>query len=576
MKIRRLDDAITRKIAAGEVIERPASAVKELVENALDAKSESIAVELEEGGTQCITVRDDGDGMDVEDLRLCIERHATSKISAEDDLDGIATLGFRGEALASIAAVAHVQIVSRARDGEEAHSVRVSGDEIEGPLPAGRAPGTTVEVRGLFFNLPARAKFLGSPRTESFHANRVVHRFALAAPTVGWALRNGERSVIEAPSVRSLLDRIAQIYGADVARAVIPIEREEDGITISGHISSPDLKRGNRRDQLFCVNGRPVEDRGLSYVLASAYQGILRRGTYPLAVIRIDLPFTDVDVNVHPRKAEVHFSDPRAVQRVLERALGEALSSRYVLSPLLKDREGPGPGRPPREGAASRVAERTLPFDVKQRVLTQKLEREREKVRVQGDRRVIGQLHQTYLMVEAPDGLEVVDQHIAHERILYEDLRRGLERREISRQRFLVPVRIELSFESAEILAAAEGEMARIGIVLDAFGGGTFLLREYPSLLAERQAQQGFQAVFEGLIAALAEGEKVRETLFERLLTELACGAAIKAGTRLSLEEQQSLVEQLMALENPYSCPHGRPIIFAVSRDELDRRFQRS
>lgn len=574
MKIRRLDEAITRKIAAGEVIERPASAVKELVENALDAKSESIEVALEEGGTRRIAVRDDGEGMDVEDLRLCIERHATSKIFAEDDLDGIATLGFRGEALASIAAVARVHIVSCARGSEEAHAVRVSGEEIEGPLPAGRARGTTVEVRDLFFNLPARAKFLGSPRTEFFHANRVVHRLALAAPSVGWTLRHGERSVIEAPPAQSLLDRIAQIYGVDVARTVIPIEREEGGITASGYVSSPDLKRGNRRDQLFCVNGRPVEDRGLAYVLASSYQGILRRGTYPLAVIRIDLPLTNVDVNVHPRKAEVHFSDPRTVQRVLERALREALSSRYVLSPLLKDRERPG--RRPHGASPSRVAEHTLPFDVKQKVMTQKLEREREKVSVRGDRRVIGQLHQTYLLVQAPGGLEIVDQHIAHERILYEGLRRGLERQEISRQRFLVPVRIELPFESAEILTSATEEIARVGIVLDAFGGGTFLLREYPSLLAERQSQHGFQEVFEGLITALSEGEKVRETLFDRLLAELACGAAIKAGTRLPLEEQQTLVEQLMALENPYVCPHGRPIIFAVSRDELDRRFKRS
>ena len=570
MTIRRLDETTTRKIAAGEVIERPASVLKELLENSLDAKSESISVSIEEGGVRSIVVRDDGEGMDADDLHLCVERHTTSKIAQETDLDTISTLGFRGEALASIASVARMRIISCARGEKEAHQVRVIAGDVEGPLPAARAPGTTVEVEDLFFNLPARANFLGAARTEFFHANRVFHRLALAFADVSWSLKHDERTILTAPHASSLLDRIAQVYGAQVARAMIPVEAERNGIAISGFISQPDLKRGNRRDQLFCVNGRPVNDRGLSYVLASAYRGMLRRGTYPLAVIRVDLPLDSVDVNVHPRKEEIRFAKPRAVQEVLGQALEGALSSRYIVAPFLAPRPGELRERP----SSSKTKE--LPFDLRRELTVRQTLRQEGKVRVSGERRVIGQLQKTYLLVETAGGLEIVDQHIAHERILYEELCEQFHQGEVTRQQFLLPVRLELSFENAARLAASQEELEQVGIVLDEFGGGTFLLREYPSLLAEGQARYGFQELAERLAELLARGEEVREALFEDLLAELACAGAIKAGDRLPLEEQQALVERLMQLQNPYTCPHGRPIIFAISREELDRRFKRA
>lgn len=570
MTIRRLDETTTRKIAAGEVIERPASVLKELLENSLDAKSESISVSIEEGGIRSIVVRDDGEGMDADDLHLCVERHTTSKIAQETDLDTISTLGFRGEALASIASVARMRIISCARGEKEAHQVRVIAGDVEGPLPAARAPGTTVEVEDLFFNLPARANFLGAARTEFFHANRVFHRLALAFADVSWSLKHDERTILTAPHASSLLDRIAQVYGAQVARAMIPLEAERNGIAISGFISQPDLKRGNRRDQLFCVNGRPVNDRGLSYVLASAYRGMLRRGTYPLAVIRVDLPLDRVDVNVHPRKEEIRFAKPRAVQEGLVQALEGALSSRYIVAPFLAPRSGELRERP----SSSKTKE--LPFDLRRELTVRQTLRQEGKVRVSGERRVIGQLQKTYLLVETAGGLEIVDQHIAHERILYEELCEQFHQGEVTRQQFLLPVRLELSFENATCLAASQEELEQVGIVLDEFGGGTFLLREYPSLLAEGQARYGFQELAERLAELLARGEKVREALFEDLLAELACAGAIKAGDRLPLEEQQALVERLMQLQNPYTCPHGRPIIFAISREELDRRFKRA
>ena len=570
MKIHRLDEGLARKIAAGEVIERPASAAKEILENALDAKSETIAIDLIDGGRSLIAVRDDGEGMDSGDLRLCVEKHATSKIVQEADLDAIATLGFRGEALASIAAVAQVRIISRERGSDAAYRVTSEAGTVEGPVPAARAPGTTVEVRDLFFNLPARARFLGSARTEFFHINRVVHRLSLSYPAVGFTLKHGERAVLAAPRAANLLDRIGQIYGAETARMLMPIEEELGGIRITGYVSPPDLKRGNRRDQLFCINGRPISDRTLSYILASAYQGILRSGAYPLAVIRIDLPLDTVDVNVHPRKEEVRFAEIQRVRDALTTALSRVLSSRHVVSPFLGQRSEERPNHPLAPAPSS------LPLDLRQAVSVGQAEREREKVRVESDRRVIGQLHGTYLLVETPEGFEIVDQHIAHEQILYEKLTAEFRHGEVARQQLLLPIRIELPFESAEILIAGKEELEKVGIILDEFGGGTFLLREYPILLAEGQIQYGFQALIEKIVSQLTRGEKVKERLGESLIASLACAAAIKAGDRLPLQEQQRLVDQLMTIEAPYTCPHGRPIIFTISRDELARRFKRT
>ncbi|MFC2099887.1 DNA mismatch repair endonuclease MutL [Candidatus Bipolaricaulota bacterium] len=571
MPIRRLEDSLTQKIAAGEVIERPASAVKELVENAIDAGSERIDVELQEGGARRITVRDDGEGMAEADLLLSVERYATSKIATEDDLDSIATLGFRGEALASIAAVSKARITSSERDSNKAHVLEVEAGGVKGISPAARGHGTTVEIRDLFYNVPARARFLGKPRTEFFHANRAIQRLALVCPEIGWSVSHDGRDVFSAAPAGELIERIGQIYGTDTACGMMPVDGERGDASIRGFVSHPDVRRGNRRDQIFIVNGRVVSDRGLSFVLASAYRGILRPGSYPIAVVCIDLPPADVDVNVHPRKEEVRFADPRRIQDALAASLHRALSGRLVVGSALPSR--------PRQGAGERVAEAEGAYATGTRPLALDLAatrgiahsaREAEKVRVHGDRRVIGQLQSTYLLVETEEGLEIIDQHIAHERVLYERLANEVSDGGIARQIFLLPARVEVSFELASILTAHGADLERFGIVLDEFGGGTFLVREYPRMLADEQAGRGFQELMEGL------GEDLEEALFDRIVTTMACGAAIKAGERIPLGEAQALVEKLMTLENPYFCPHGRPIIQAVSREELDRRFKRS
>ena len=578
MAIERLGEALTRKIAAGEVIDRPASVVKELVENAVDAKSETISLALAGGGAESIVVRDDGEGMSAADLPLAVERHATSKIHTEADLDSIRTLGFRGEALASIAAVSRFRILTRGAASSEASEITVVGGEIGAVRPAARAQGTTIEVKNLFFNLPARARFLGTARTEFMHANRTVQHFSLLTPGIGWSLTHDGREVFVAPRAESLLDRLGQVYGTQVARGLIPLEGHRGEITVSGYVSRPDVKRGNRRDQLFVVNGRLVSDRGLGYVLASAYKGILRPGSYPIALLQIDLPPEGLDVNVHPRKEEIRFSAARQVQDAVAAALHRALASSHVVGSALPPSDRSEAPFTTRTAASSHVRSPSatpLAFDLKTEVGTASREREAEKVSVDGDRRVIGQLHSTYLIVETPDGLELVDQHIAHERILYERLREESEGSGVVRQLFLLPARVELPFESAGILSANLEKLAKLGIVFEEFGGGTFLLREYPRMIADEQSRRGFQDLAESLVDGLGTGQDIESALYDRLLSEMACGAAVKAGERLPLAEAQLLVEQLMTLDNPYACPHGRPIVFAISRDDLDRKFQR-
>ncbi|MEW5826154.1 MAG: DNA mismatch repair endonuclease MutL [Candidatus Bipolaricaulota bacterium] len=581
MPIVRLTEELAGKIAAGEVIDRPVAVVKELVENAIDAGSRAIEVEIQGGGLERIVVRDDGEGMAREDLVLCVERHTTSKIRSEDDLAAIRTLGFRGEALASIASVSHLRVTSRAQGDEDAWAVLVVAGRTEKIAPEARAAGTTVDVERLFFNLPARAKFLGAPRTEALHVHRAVERLALTAPEVSFVLRHDGREVLATPCVPTLVDRAAQVYGAEVSRGLITLDGRRGAIRVTGCVSGRDVKRGTRRDQLFIVNGRAVSDRGLGYVLASAYGGILRPGSFPIAVIAIDLPPEQVDVNVHPRKEEVRFAAPREVQDALASTLHQALSSPQMIgtmasAPRVDGTVASGP-------SADRVRERPVFWGEGDRAPTfpgfagsvLRTAATSPDLHPTSDRRVVGQLHDTYLLVEAPDGLEIVDQHILHERVLYEKLREDLAAEGIARQLFLLPARVELPFESASILSEHLEALAELGVVIEAFGGGTFLLREYPRRLADDQTPRGFQEVVDALVEVLREGHDPGPTLFEELLRTLACGAAVKAGERLPLVDAQALLDQLWQTENPYSCPHGRPIIVHLGREELDRRFGR-
>lgn len=571
MAIRVLPAQLAARIAAGEVVDRPGSVAKELVENALDARSESIEVRIENGGTHLVSVRDDGEGMNEEDLRLCTLRHATSKLGHVGDLDRIATLGFRGEALTSIAAVAQLRIVtcSREKDGPALQLDVGPGHEAT-VLPAARGPGTTVEVRDLFSTTPARAKFLGSPRTESFHVARAVHRLALASPRVGWTLHHGARQMLRAPRVATPAERIAQIYGHDVVQKLIPIDLQRGEVSVTGYAGPPELHRGHRRDIVFIVNGRPIHDRGLSFVVGNAYRGMLRRGSYPMTVLYLELPPDAVDVNVHPRKDEVRFREARRIQETVSAALQQALASQVAVPHIALPQD---PGRSTAHAGAA--VREPVGLDLRGYGKASREQDAREALGATRLHRALGQLRNTYLLVEGPEGLEIVDQHVAHEQVLHAALAAQFAAGEMPRQRFLLPVRVELPFDSAEQLSAAAEELARLGVVLEDFGGGTFLLREYPAPLAEHQARRGFQVAIEELVDTLGRGIDAKAALHHRLLSSLACSAAIVAGTPMSVVEQQALVDRLMCLDDPYRCPHGRPIVVKLDEEELKRRFGR-
>lgn len=592
MKIQRLDQSLYRKIAAGEVIERPASVLKELLENAVDAKSESIEVDVEQGGITRITVRDNGEGMDAEDLLLCAQRHTTSKISSEADLAAINTLGFRGEALASIGTVSQMVITSRPAKSEIAHQITIEGGVIGKLIPAARGVGTSVEMRNLFFNMPARHRFLSAPRTEFYYLAQIVRRIALAYPQLGFRLRHDQRIIIEAPRVEGLRERIGQIYNAKISRSLIAINAEQSDIKVKGFISRPEATYADRRNQLLVINGRPISDKMLSYSLLQAYHGRIRNGAHPLVVIHIDLPADALDVNVHPRKEEIRFVDQKEVQQVFMRALQVGLTSSHLrdAAPFFRGKS--------QQNSAQQVAEprnatdykrdRPLPLNIQAELqLTKEMklsltEPERSPILTNNERlQVIGQLYNMYILVQSESGLEIIDQHVAHEQILFEQLQADIDIKRLDRQLFLTPVRIELPFDKATLLSDHLKILAQAGLVIEDFGGGTFLLREYPSLLVDRQAKEGFDTVVDRLLSLLAmqtgsPAEILTDAFLHELLATLACAGAIKAGMPLTLSEQQTLIDRLYKLKNPYVCPHGRPIIIEFSRHDLDRRFKRS
>jgi DNA mismatch repair protein MutL len=589
-KIRVLEPRVVSKIAAGEVIERPASVVKELVENSLDAGASRIEVSIEKGGLAKITVADDGEGMDPDDLQLAIRRHTTSKIATEEDLERITTLGFRGEALASIVEVSRVTITTRARGREEAVRLEVAGGEVLALEPCGRAPGTTVEVSELFYNTPARRKYLRSEQAEGYHILRTMKRFVLAQRGVHFALTSDGRSVLEAPAQRDLRERLALLYGPEFARRLIEVQSEGNLIRVSGLIALPEEGRADRQDQFIFVNGRYVRDQAVSFALARAYEGLVKGGKFPPVFLFIELSPELVDVNVHPRKEEVRFTDPRLVQAEVKRAVEAGLLSRQIVPKLGEARPGPGakatkairPGRGRGQLALRKpLAGQPLGLDLRKELAASAHRPGPELPAQSGEARptwkILGQLHNTYILVQTEEGLELIDQHVAHEQVLYERFLAQLQEGEIPRQRLLIPLALELPREEAELLAAHRELLEeRLGIGLEPFGGRSFIIRDWPQVLAERLTKERAREALEKVSRLLEAGEEPEFAEFvEEVAAELACAAAITKNTPLSPEEMEGLVRQLQALENPYRCPHGRPIVVKYTLEDLERRFSR-
>jgi DNA mismatch repair protein MutL len=565
--IQKLPPDVIGKIAAGEVIERPASVVKELLENSLDAGARSISVEIGSGGLDLIRVSDDGAGIAAADLPLAFERHATSKLLTETDLECVATLGFRGEALPSIAAVAEVGVMSRPPDAKSGGTLRLSQGQIADQGEKGMPPGTIITVRGLFRRQPARLKFLRSPAAEASQIAAVVSHYALAYPEVRFLLLVDGRLTLQTPGNADLRDAVAGVYGHQVAQALLPLAVDDpvdaDLPLVLGMIADPGLSRANRNYITLFINRRWVRSRALTYAVEEAYTGFLMTGRHPLAVVDIRLPPAEVDVNVHPSKLEVRLRNEREVFALLQRRVRRTLTQRAPLSGVSPTSWG---NAPPRDRPVPRVEPATVPLDVtpavpsaEQPLLAPSLPA----------LRALGQVGMVYIVAEGPEGLYLVDQHAAHERILFE---RFLAPRYTAAdaQGLLEPVAVELAPRQRALLSEMADELSAQGFALEPFGDGTWLVRSVPAVLRDRDVA----VTLVEFLDALSREEAVPDRR-QRVAMSLACHAAIRAGQPLSQEEMRELLRQLEATEDPRHCPHGRPTMVHMSADALAREFRR-
>jgi len=585
MAIRVLPPQLAAKIAAGEVVERPVSVAKELLENAIDAGATDIAVEIAQGGRQLIQVSDNGCGIAADEVEVAFARHATSKLASSDDLYQIRTLGFRGEALASIAAVSQVTLTTRTAGDAVGTEIRLEAGEVVHRGMQPRPPGTTVRVAHLFMNMPARLKFLRADRTEAGHIARLVSSYALAYPEVRLSLQSNGRLVLRTTGTGRLLDVLVAIYGLDVAEQMIQIPPEADAgkpVRVSGYVGSPALHRANRQDVIFFVNRRWVQDGSLSYAVSQAYHTLLPDRRHPLVVLDIRVPPEDVDVNIHPTKQEVRFRRGRELFSVVQRAVRTTLMAQHPIPQVSPYRgEGsPGGWQPTAvrggegQGAGGHTQHALDLHGVGSRAdalapaAWQTVDDDR------ADRlpmlRVVGQIAQTYIIAEGPGGMYLIDQHAAHERIRYEELAAQRERLNVPSQEMLEPVMLELSPQQAAMLAEHADDLAEWGFEITPFGGSTHLVKRIPASLVGGDVPA---AVGEMLDAAQQGGAGF--SWEDQALITLSCHTAVRAGQTLTPAEMRDLVRQLERSSLPHTCPHGRPTILRMTRAQLEREFAR-
>ena len=572
-RIKLLPEHLVNKIAAGEVVERPASVVKELVENALDAEATQITVDLRDAGRQLVRVRDDGVGMTAEELGWALTRHATSKIATDADLDAIQTLGFRGEALPAICAVSRFSLLSCAKGALEGALLRGEGGAAEAPLAVAAPTGTTVEVGDLFFNTPARLKFLKAARTELALALRLLQSIALAHPDLHLAVTHDGRPALTAPRAKSLRDRVGAIYGWEVASKMLELRHAADGLALVGLIAPPQAARASREEMTWVVNGRPVRDTLLTQTLLDAYRPLLARDQHPVSVIWIDLPPQELDVNVHPTKAWVRFRSPRLVQEALYVAAHAALRAADVV----QRQGGVGPAGVPDPAAT---------FGTGSTAVTVVGEPGQDAGRQPGlfheaaapfgrdlFGAVVGQLQDTFVVAATDEEVFFVDQHVAHERVLFERLEADLAAAPLASQDLLFPETLELPPGQRELLVEWAPTLERLGFALEGWSGATCLVRAVPALLARREPRRLITRMLEELASPGKEGAAPQ---LDRALAFVACRAAIKAPAPLEREEMRRLLSDLSATRTPYFCPHGRPIVSRLSLREIRKELRRT
>ncbi|WP_374440167.1 DNA mismatch repair endonuclease MutL [Stella sp.] len=596
MAVRLLPSVVVNRIAAGEVIERPAAAVKELVENALDAGARQVSVTLGDGGQSLIVVVDDGSGMQPADLELAVERHATSKLP-DDDLERVSTLGFRGEALPSIGAVARLAITSRPPGADQAWTIRVEGGDKTPPRPAAHPPGTRVEVRDLFYATPARLKFLKSPRTEREHALDAVRRLAMAHPGVAFAVAEDGRALLrlaaggDGPEGR--LARLGQVLGQGFRDNALTVAAEREGLRLSGFAGLPTYHRATSAEQYLFVNGRPVRDRLLFGAVRGAYADVLARDRHPAVALFLDVPADGVDVNVHPAKTEVRFRDSGLVRGLVVGALRHALAAAGhrasttvsaaalgAFRPMATTPGAPGPPAAPyRPGLAEALAAFQAPDGTGPRLgldLPPAAPVAAATAAPSADRPLgaaRGQLFNTYIVAETADGLVLVDQHAAHERLVHERMKAALAASGVGRQTLLLPVVVELEAAATDRLVRRGAELAELGLVVEGFGPGAVVVREIPAMLGDTDVPGLIRDLADEL-AELGQTFSLRERL-DQVSGTLACHGSVRAGRRLSADEMNALLRQMEATPNSGQCNHGRPTYVELKRADIERLFGR-
>jgi DNA mismatch repair protein MutL len=575
MRIRRLSEGTVNRIAAGEVIERPASVVKELVENAIDAGAAQIDVAFRGGGKSLIRVADDGIGMAAEDLALAVERHATSKL-ADDDLVDIRFLGFRGEALPSIGSVSRLTIASRPRAGGDAHVIAVEGGHLTLPRPAALTTGTEIDVKDLFFATPARLKFLKADRTETAEAAEVVRRMALAHPEVGFSFATEERRLVDAPKGEGEEQRIRRILGAEFMDNAVPFGLEREGVLVRGHAGLPTFSRNSGAQQYMFVNGRSVRDKLISGAIRGAYADLMPGGRYPALVLFLDCPPDRVDVNVHPAKAEVRFRDGGLVRGLIVSAIRDGLGARRTADTRLS-RQTVTSFRPvmPRgfghRGFDEEERQAALAMNMPPAAAPQAAEQAPLPDHPLGQARA--QLHDNYIVAQTREGFVLVDQHAAHERLVYERLKRERRERRIETQPLLVPEVVDLDPVAVERLSASAELLAEGGLVLEAFGEGAVIVREVPAAIGKAD----IAGIVRDVADELAE-RGVSTSLEERInhvLATMACHHSVRSGRKLRPEEMNALLREMEATPNAGQCNHGRPTFIELKLADIEKLFGR-
>ena len=582
MKIRRLSQGTVNRIAAGEVIERPASVVKELVENAIDAGAGQIDVSIVDGGRTLIRVSDDGEGMSADELELAVERHATSKLP-DDDLVHISQLGFRGEALASIGAVARLKIISRARGADGAHEVRVEGARQFAVRPAALNAGTEIEVRDLFYAVPARLKFLKSERAETAEIAAVMRRLAMAAPQTGFSLRSGQRQLLDLaprPGPDGQTRRLGDIMGSDFIENSVAIEAGRDEFRLEGRVSLPTLNRSQATMQFLFVNGRAVRDKVLTGAVRGAYSDFLMRQRFPMLALFITCPPEMVDVNVHPAKAEVRFREQKSITGLIVSSIREAIglaghrtasNVEGAINAFQQRQPAYAPTRP--AGGFAEAPATFAGFEAPGADVRENREPETQNLEQNPLGAARAQFHETYILAQTADGIVIVDQHAAHERLVLERLKAEWQKSAIATQPLLVPEVVNLDAATVERFAAHSEELAKAGLMTDAFGPDAIIVREVPAALAGANIARLIADIADDL--ETAEGANSLSERIENLLATMACHNSVRAGRRLKPEEMNALLRQME--QTPYSgqCNHGRPTYVELKLSDIEKLFAR-